>query len=83
MNMNNINLVTDETNTVSELLKKKNIIQNTDIDTHIDKMEQGIIFDYDDTGSDENNYQSEDENLITLSSGRLTMVALPEAPFAG
>lgn len=67
MNMNNINLVTDETNTVSELLKKKNIIQNTDIDTHIDKMEQGIIFDYDDTGSDENNYQSEDENLITLS----------------
>ena len=48
--MNNINLVTDETNTVSELLKKKNIIQNTDIDTHIDKMEQGIIFDYDDTG---------------------------------
>jgi hypothetical protein len=65
--MNNINLVTDETNTVSELLKKKNIIQNTDIDTHIDKMEQGIIFDYDDTGSDENNYQSEDENLITLS----------------
>ena len=45
MNMNNINLVTDETNTVSDLLKKKNIIQNTDIDTHIDKMEQGIIFD--------------------------------------
>ena len=28
---------------------------------------KGIIFDYDDTGSDENNYQSEDENLITLS----------------
>jgi hypothetical protein len=76
---NNINLVTDETNTVSELLKKKNIIQNTntDIDTdiNIDKMEngfflsnrKGIIFDYDDTGSDENNYQSEYENLITLS----------------
>ncbi len=80
MNMNNnINLVTDETNTVSELLKKKNIIQNTntdmDTDINIDKMEngfflsnrKGIIFDYDDTGSDENNYQSEDENLITLS----------------
>ena len=77
--MNNINLVTDETNTVSELLKKKNIIQNTntdmDTDINIDKMEngfflsnrKGIIFDYDDTGSDENNYQSEDENLITLS----------------
>ena len=81
--MNNINLVTDETNTVSDLLKKKNIIQNiktdinTDINTdvNIDKMEngfflsnrKGIIFDYDDTGSDENNYQSEDENLITLS----------------
>jgi hypothetical protein len=76
---NNINLVTDETNTVSELLKKKNIIQNTntdmDTDINIDKMEngfflsnrKGIIFDYDDTGSDENNYQSEDENLITLS----------------
>lgn len=72
--MNNINLVTDETNTVSELLKKKNIIQNTDIDidTHIDKMEQGIIFDYDDTGSDENNYQSEDENLITLSVNNIS-----------
>lgn len=79
MNMNNINLVTDETNTVSELLKKKNIIQNTntdmDTDINMDKMEngfflsnrKGIIFDYDDTGSDENNYQSEDENLITLS----------------
>ena len=76
---NNINLVTDETNTVSELLKKKNIIQNTntdmDTDINMDKMEngfflsnrKGIIFDYDDTGSDENNYQSEDENLITLS----------------
>jgi hypothetical protein len=66
-----MNIVTDETNTVSDLLKKKNIIQNTDTDIDIDidmaKMEQGIIFDYDDTGSDENNYQSEDENLITLS----------------
>ena len=79
MNMNNINLVTDETNTVSDLLKKKNIIQNTNTDMNtdinMDKMEngfyltnrKGIIFDYDDTGSDENNYQSEDENLITLS----------------
>ena len=53
----NMSIVTDDTNTVSDLLKKKNIIQNTDTDIDI---EQGIIFDYDDTGSDENNYQSED-----------------------
>ena len=51
----NMNIVTDDTNTVSDLLKKKNIIQNTDTDIDI---EQGIVFDYDDTGSDDNNYQS-------------------------
>ena len=65
----NMSIVTDDTNTVSDLLKKKNIIQNTDTDIDI---EQGIIFDYDDTGSDENNYQSEDENLITLSVNDIT-----------
>ena len=46
MNMNNINLVTDETNTVSDLLKKKNIIQNTNTDMNtdinMDKMENGF-----------------------------------------
>jgi hypothetical protein len=69
-----MNIVTDDTNTVSDLLKKKNIIQNTDIDIDMDmdKMEQGIVFDYDDTGSDENNYQSEDENLISLSVNDIT-----------
>ena len=34
---------------------------------------KGIIFDYNDSNSDENNYQSEDENLITLSSHSITV----------
>lgn len=73
-----MNLITDEihdTNTVSNLLKEKNILS---------KMEEGIsnintntnncvIFD-DDTNSDENNYQSEDENLITLSANTVVNI---------
>jgi len=74
-----MNLITDEihdTNTVSNLLKERNILS---------KMEEGlgftkhnetnkcVIYD-DDTNSDENNYQSEDENLITLSANTVVNI---------
>ena len=60
-----------DTNTVSNLLKEKNIL--TKMEEGLSKHQQintkGIIFEDDDnTNSDENNYQSEDENLITLSA---------------
>jgi len=74
-----MNLITDDThdtNIVSDILKKKNILENMEdgfsknvIDTNI----KGILFD-DDTNSDENNYQSEDENLITLSANSVVNI---------
>jgi len=81
---NNLTLVTNETNIVSEILKEKDIIKNmeegfslntntntnTNINTNTNTYtnKNTIIFDYDDSNSDDNNYQSEDENLITLSA---------------
>ena len=72
--------IKNETQIVSELLKEKDIIKNMEegltnenINNNINnntnnKTKGGIIFDYDDSNSDENNYQSEDENLITLTT---------------
>jgi hypothetical protein len=81
--MDNINMVTEEiqdTNTVSILLKEKDILtqmeegfNNNVIKTNTNTNNKNIIFDYDDSNSDENNYQSEDENLITLSSNSITI----------
>ena len=84
MSKNNIMLVTNEvtnevtskneTQIVSELLKEKDIIKNMEEgltntnNNNNNKTKGGIIFDYDDSNSDENNYQSEDENLITLTT---------------
>ena len=70
-----------DTNTVSILLKEKDILtqmeegfnKNININTKTNTNNKGIIFDYDDSNSDENNYQSEDENLITLSSNSITI----------
>jgi hypothetical protein len=68
----------NETQIVSELLKEKDIIKNMEEgltngnvngnNNTNNKTNGGIIFDYDDSNSDENNYQSEDENLITLTT---------------
>jgi hypothetical protein len=70
----------NETQIVSELLKEKDIIKNMEEgltngnvngntnNNNNNKTNGGIIFDYDDSNSDENNYQSEDENLITLTT---------------
>jgi hypothetical protein len=71
--------IKNETQIVSELLKEKDIIKNMEegltneninnnINNNNNKTKGGIIFDYDDSNSDENNYQSEDENLITLTT---------------
>lgn len=60
-----------DTNTVSNLLKEKNILTKMEegLSKHQQIYTKGIIFEDDDnTNSDENNYQSEDENLITLSA---------------
>ena len=72
--------IKNETQIVSELLKEKDIIKNMEEgltngnvngntnNNNNNKTNGGIIFDYDDSNSDENNYQSEDENLITLTT---------------
>ena len=85
---NNISLVTDDindTNSVSNLLKEKDILTNINKLERMDKLEKmeqglsntntkGIVFDYEDSTSDENNYESEDENLITLSANSIINV---------
>ena len=77
--MDNIKINTEEiqdTNTVSILLKEKDILTQMEegfTKNGTNTNTKGIIFDYNDSNSDENNYQSEDENLITLSSHSITV----------